>query len=367
MGVQENFWILFSKKIANEATLSELKEFEDLILENPEWQYALQNIEDLWRHKLPDDPIEAEDAFMLHLNRIKEKEITVDDEQIEMLNIGQNKKRIKRWYWAAASVIVLTGLFGLIRMQMKGDREKPLSREVNEISTRLGSKSRIELPDGSIVWLNAGSKLTYDKNFGKEIREVALTGEGFFDVMKMKEKPFIIHTSSIDIKVLGTVFNVRAYPEDKRTETSLIRGRIEVTIKNRPNDKIILLPSEKLVIENDEVLERDKKVTKEIPVGPALNTLMSINKLKYSPIDSSLAETGWINNKLVFRDESFEYLAVRMERWYDVKIEINDKKLQQKRLNGTFETETIDEALDELKEMTPFRYEHTGNKIAIQR
>ena len=94
-----------------------------------------------------------------------------------------------------------------------------------------------------------------------------LTGEGFFDVTKNKGKPFIINTSSIKIKVLGTAFNVKAYPEDKQTETSLIRGSIEVTIRNRPNDKIILTPSEKLVVENDIAhLEKDSK-KQEIRTG----------------------------------------------------------------------------------------------------
>lgn len=190
---------------------------------------------------------------------------------------------------------------------------------------------------------------------------------------KMKEKPFIIHTSTIDIKVLGTVFNVKAYPQDNRTETSLIRGRVEVTIKSRPNDKIILTPNEKLVVENNEVVEREKKetkVAKEETISPnSMFPLMSIDKLKYSVVDSSLAETSWINNKLIFRDESFEDLAVQMERWYNVSIEIKDPALRQKKLNGIFETETIDEALGELKEMIPipFKYDHTGNKIIIHR
>ena len=95
-----------------------------------------------------------------------------------------------------------------------GEKEL-VAKHSNEVSTQPGSKSKIQLPDGSTVWLNAGSKLTYTKDFGKEIREVTLIGEAFFDVTKMKEKPFIIHTSSINIKVLGTAFNVKAYPEDK--------------------------------------------------------------------------------------------------------------------------------------------------------
>jgi transmembrane sensor len=372
MSVQENFWILFSKKITNEATLSELKEFEDLILENPEWQYAIQNIEDLWKYKPKENTIETEDAFMLLMNRIKEKSLTVEDENSKVPGIVPTKRKMG-WYWAAATVIVVVSALGFGRMFIRQNAKKSTIREVNEITTRLGSKSKVELPDGSVVWLNAGSKLTYDKNFGQDIREVSLSGEGFFDVTKMKEKPFVIHTSSIDIKVLGTVFNVKAYPQDKRTETSLIRGRVEVRIKSRPNDNpIILTPNEKLIVENNAVVETKKKEIKKVVEDTAdinsMNTIMSIDKLKYNNIDSSLAETSWINNKLIFRDESFEDLAVQMERWYDVSIEIKDPVLRQKKLNGTFETETIDVALGEIKEMgISFKYEHTGNKIIINR
>ena len=187
---------------------------------------------------------------------------------------------------------------------------------------------------------------------------------------KNKEKPFIISTASINIKVLGTVFNVKAYSEDKQTETSLLHGSIEVTIKSRPNDKIILSPSEKLIVENQitSVVTTGFKRTKENITRtaiPDISTLVSINKLTYNPNDSTVAEAQWINNKLIFRDETFSDLAVQMERWYNVNIEIKNEKVAQQRLNGTLETETITQALDALQETTPFRYEKTGNKVVI--
>jgi len=365
---QEKFWILLSKKLANEATAAELTELELLIQEHPEWQHAVQNIGDVWTSRLAHDLMEAEDAFMLHQQRMREMDIDLGDG----VSDTKNKKVKKiRWYWAAAAAFIIGGffLFNNITGQRSGEGSGDgLAREVNEISTRPGSKSKVELPDGSIVWLNAGSKLTYDKNFGKDLREVTLTGEGYFDVMKMKDKPFIIHTSSINIKVLGTVFNVKAYPEDKHTETSLIRGSVEVTIKNRPNDKIILSPSEKLVVENDAIIKNGKVPdNKENVSAAAIKTLMSVNKLKYSPADSTVAETEWIKNRLVFRDESLAELAVRMERWYDVSIDVADEELQQKRVTGIFENETIDQALGALKIFIPFKYEQTGNKIIIHR
>jgi transmembrane sensor len=367
---QEKFWVLFSKKLSGEASDNELKDLEALVNQHPEWQYSIQNLEDLWKHRPSKDFVHEEDAYLLHLHRMNELNIPFGDYPEETLVTDIRKGR-KKWYWAAAAIIIAVGLFAFNRFSGAGKEDKEATvAHVNEVSTRPGSKSMVKLPDGSVVWLNAGSKITYSKEFGKDTREVTLIGEGFFDVTKNKEKPFIIHTSSINIKVLGTAFNVKAYPEDKQTETSLIRGSIEVTIKNRPNDKIILSPSEKLIVENNEVLKKEKSKTGlsgVTPVQAVISPLVSINKLKYSPVDSTVAETSWINNKLIFREETFADLAVKMERWYDVKIEINEPSLKQARLNGIFESETISQALEALKISIPFQYEQTGNQIIIHR
>ena len=361
---QENFWVLLSKKLSGEASLAELKELEHLVLEHPEWQYAIQNLEDFWKQQPAKDDMQAEDAYMLHLHRMNEMNISFENAPVEM-QIITSKNRIRKWYWAAAAVLFFSiGLFtfGTLFNRKEGKTLAILS-EINEVSTRQGSKSKIQLPDGSVVWLNAGSKLTYNKEYGQQIREVSLSGEGYFDVMKNKEKPFIIHTANINIKVLGTVFNVKAYPEDKQTETSLIRGSIEVTIKNRPDNKIILIPNDKLIVEN-ELFSKIKAAKNDSKYSPPA---FSLDKLKYRPLDSAVVETQWIDNKLVFNDESFEELAVRMERWYDVDIDINDILLKQKRITGNFEKETIEQAIEALKLMIPFKYEHTGNKIIIHR
>jgi ferric-dicitrate binding protein FerR (iron transport regulator) len=351
---QENFWVLLSKKLSGEASGTELTELENLILEHPEWQYAIQNLGDLWKHQPAKDDIHAQDAYMLHLHRMTELNIPFGDSPGEIPAAGERK--IKKWYWAAAAVFILSiSVLGFNSIFKKKTGKSQVLSQVNEISTRKGSKSKVQLPDGSVVWLNAGSKLTYDKDFGKELREVTLTGEGFFDVQKMKDKPFIVHTSSINIKVLGTVFNVKAYPEDKKTETSLIHGSIEVTMKNRPNDKIILSPSEKLIVDNNKVSDKITTGRQELKESdPVIDMLVSINKLKYSPEDSAVAETQWIDNKLVFEDESFEDLAMKMERWYDVEIEIKNEKLLGKRMTGNFEKETIVQAMEALKLMIPF-------------
>lgn len=358
---QENFWVLFTKKMADEASPEELAELEKLIQQHPEWQYALQNLEDIWNSKAPLDTTEEEDAYLLHLHRMKEKNIPFDNEEqdIAAASTRTKKRRLRIIY---ASVSIAASLIIAFFLFFQESKKSTPGKEISEVSTRLGSKSRIQLPDGSIVWLNAGSKLTYDKEFGDCLREVNLTGEAFFDVTEDKTRPFLIHTSAIDIKVLGTAFNVKAYPDDKTTETSLIRGSIEVSIKNRRNDVLILSPNEKLVVDNNPVnvptIETREK-----------ETLIVINKLKRDPRDSTIIETQWTENKLVFDDEPFKDIAIKMERWFNVEIEINDEKLAEKHLTGKFDGESIEQALEGLAYTSTisFVFERKGNKILIHR
>lgn len=355
---QERFWVLVAKKIANEANEQELVELNKHLHDHPEWQFAIQNLENIWQIPSPKQSNEADDAFMLHLNKLADHK-SFDLTEVDAITMV-TQPFIPRWvYYAAASLILFIGLTYFITRETAPKVLAKSQPESNEISTRLGSKSQVKLPDGSIVWLNSGSKLIYPKEFGKSMREVTLTGEGYFDVVKNKDVPFIINTKSIRIKVLGTVFNVKAYPEDKQTETSLIQGRIEVTIKNRPDDKIILSPNEKLIVENA-VVETSKK-QKFADLLPAV----SINKLKFITPDSTVAENQWVENKLVFRDETFEELALMMERWYNVKLDIQTETLKSTRMNGNFEKETVDQAIEALKLIIPFKTIQKGNTIII--
>lgn len=355
---QERFWVLVAKKIANEANEQELIELNKLLQDHPEWQFAIQNLESIWQIPTPLKSNEAEDAFLLHLNRCADHQ-SFNSQELEAIAIAP-KPFFPKWvYYAAASVILFIGLAYFIAQETAPKTLAKIQPESNEISTRLGSKSQVKLPDGSIVWLNSGSILIYPKEFGKSLREVTLTGEGYFDVVKNKDVPFIINTKSIRIKVLGTVFNVKAYPEDKQTETSLIQGRIEVAIKNRPDDKIILSPNEKLIVENA-IIENPNR-QKNVDLLPAV----SINKLKFITPDSTVAENQWVENKLVFRDETFEELALMMERWYNVKLDIQTETLKSTRMNGNFEKETIDQAIEALKLIIPFKTIQKGNTIII--
>ncbi len=235
----------------------------------------------------------------------------------------------------------------------------------NEIVTKNASKTKIILPDGSTVWLNADSKLWYYKSFGNVQREVYLTGEAFFDVAKNAAKPFIIHTKLIDVRVLGTLFNVRSYPNDKTVETSLVRGLVQVTLHSRPDEKYFLKPNEKLV-----VLNVPDSVNAQKNIQPVLknldDNLVAIKNLTPLQQDDSLKiETAWTKNRLCFIDESFDEVAHQLERWYDVQFVFKNDRYKNIRLNGSFVNETLTQALDALKFSTNFHYEIKDKTVTI--
>ena len=214
----------------------------------------------------------------------------------------------------------------------------------NTITTKRGSKSKVQLPDGSEVWLNADSKITYKENFQGQNREVQLEGEAFFDVARDDSRPFIIHTPAIDVRVLGTAFNVRAYADERNTETSLIRGSVEITLVKSPDrKKIILKPNDKLIVNNELATVADRKDANT--VAP----LLTLAKIKYTAKDTLAQETMWTSDKLVFDAEPIEDVALKLERWYDVKVTIADEALRKTPFTGTFEGESLETVLEALR------------------
>ncbi|HVU55221.1 MAG TPA: FecR family protein [Puia sp.] len=375
-------WNLIAKKLTGEATPEELRELEELLRQNPELHYPMQTISDLWNPSNPQEQHIAEEAFSRHLDRMQDLKIDYAQTPAAVLTLSvtaddtypmpeQHRKSRRTILLAAAAIIaaiIITGLYTRhpsepARIAAATPAETP-TLAGNEIFTGNGSRTHLTLPDGTVVWLNAGSRINYEKNFGATDRSVSLTGEAFFDVAPNAGKPFVIHTARIDIRVLGTSFNVKSYPSDKTTETTLIHGSIEVSIHNRPSDKIVLKPNEKLVVNNEDSANLDKEIRRHARIEN--NSLVVISKPTYEQRSGAIIETSWVDNKLIFQDEEFKSLARSMERWYGVTIRFNTPEKEDLRFTGIFEKETILQALDALKLTANFNYSIEGNQITIQ-
>jgi ferric-dicitrate binding protein FerR (iron transport regulator) len=369
----ERIWELMARKFASEASVDELEELEQLLRTHPELHFSIQALTDLWQHKPPADDQLTEAGYRQHIERMQQMGIPIGQqtEENDYLLQGSRARPGRRRalvFAIAASLVLITATAGFFYSkpttgQQPGDIAKVVSP--SEISVKNGSKTRIKLPDGTQVWLNAGSRLTYDKDFGNRLREVTLTGEGFFDVVRNEQKPFIIHTIKMDVKVLGTRFNVKSYPNDKTTEASLIHGSIEVSLKDRPAEKIILKPNEKIVVANADTAQQQLIVhnTPKEHTDP----LVAIKHLTYQQTDSTIVETSWVDNKLAFSDEAFSELAPKLERWYGVSIQFKEESLKNLRFTGTFKDETIAEVMQGLTITAPFNYTFKGKTITITR
>ncbi len=214
----------------------------------------------------------------------------------------------------------------------------------NTIRVPNGKTFKIVLSDGTAVNLNAGSSLKYPVKFiDGQHRQVTLTGEAFFDVQKNEKSPFIVTTGTMDVRVLGTKFNLTSYPEDLHQSTVLVEGSVRLyeTGSKYDNDNSTLLsPGFKADWDNS-----DKK--------------MIINKVNTD------IYTGWIEGKLVMKKMNFSNIIQRLQRHYDVSITNEYKELNDRIFTATFEKESIEEVLETFKIETPFDYQISGPNIKI--
>lgn len=351
---QNRIWVLMARKLAGEASHAELQELESLLKAHPQYQVALELTQTYWNQH-PDTPLtdsEIEEA----LDRIMHNEAPeLEDPVWEEWQRQRRRTRVRRRRWSAG--IAAAALAVVIGLALKKDKpqEKPtIANKETQVQTHMGTRTNLLLPDGTVVWLNAGSVLTYPSSFSGQERNVTLEGEAFFDVAKDEKHPFIVHTSTANIKVLGTSFDVKAYAKDKTMETTLIKGSIEVTYRK---SRIILKPNQKLVVARmDEPQEEKPKVDQ-----PEVKLL----KPTIEAHTGAIIETSWTENKLMFQDEDFKTLAEKMERWYGVTINFDKEGLENLRFTGTFQKETIQQALEALQLTASFKYFITGNQITI--
>ena len=366
----DRLYELISRKLSGEATPEEIDELQEYFKKNPHDQYFNELITSYWNSQ-HDESEQNEADSDEHFNHILQRadeaqtaETGSDEANTYLIEFENNVRISRKKIWIRRIMIAasfLTIAFLSVWFLFAGNKKSNTNpAKLRELIANKGTRSKVVLPDNSIVFLNADTKLNYPPQFDNDTREVYLDGEAFFEVTKDPNKPFIVHTSGMEVKVVGTSFNVKAYSGDKLIETSLLTGSIEVSVKNRPNEKIILSPNEKLVIKNYNSTV-SANTENEVSIKPEI----AINKLKPDVKDSAFIETQWVEDKLVFRDKTFEEVATMMERWYNITIQINNDELKATLLNGTFKDETIEQALDALKFIKSFQYQKTDEIIKI--
>jgi len=330
----ERLLILLGKKISGDATSEELAELQALQLLHGE----AEGLEALMAALQPADTTFVEVETGREMRDKGWKKVSAQ--------MGRPaKRRLRLVPWMAAAAAVLGALFWL----WQGHKPSPaLLAHQNQVSTRPGSKTKIELPDGTKVSLNAGSKLTYADGFVNGKREVTLVGEAYFEVSGAAEHPLIVHTRNMKITVLGTRFNVKAYAEDLLAEATLVSGKISVAVPGR--EAVILKPLEKF------------SLSQEIHPNQAATAPTTIKKVA----EMEAPETAWVYNRLSFKKEPFDDVIRKMERWYNIRIIVENDSLHSQLMSGEFSNESIQQALTALQFTTPFRFHINKDTVMIR-
>lgn len=360
---QERIWWLVGRKIGGEATLDELRELDELLKQDAGLRYRISLMEPVERKKKETDN-DTSLALSRHMQRMEA--LFPDDfrETGTAIPPTITPARRKRPLFIIGAVTALLAAAGSWYLYLHQNNKPNAITQESQLFTLNGSKTKAVLPDGTIVWLNGGSRILYKQSWkGEKNREVTLIGEAFFDVAKEPSQPFIIHTNNIEVRVLGTSFNIKAYPDDQTTETSLVSGAVEILIKGE-QQRIVLMPSQKLIIPNKEYINTTTATITDAG-SKKITPLYQVEPLTVNPVDSLVAETAWRDNYLVFENDGFSEIAAKLERWFGVKIHFDDKHLLQYRFTGKFEKETVTEILDALQFTTPFHYKVEEQEIFI--
>lgn len=242
-----------------------------------------------------------------------------------------SKRRVIRqdWFLKAAAVLIV----GLLITTVWFYRSMQDTQSgITVVETPRGEKSKIYLPDGTEVWLNASSRISYHA-FTNKSRRISLTGEAYFKVARNENSPFTVQTPNCAIRVLGTEFNVMAYNQLKREEITLFKGKVNVVTGQR---EATLQVGEKLLVSGNTF------ITQRVDLDQTY---------------------GWVENKFNFSKVTLEELVLRLENWYDVDIVCENINEQQTVFTGTFKNEeTIWDVLDAIKAYLPVSYKKTDTR-----
>jgi hypothetical protein len=208
---------------------------------------------------------------------------------------------------------------------------------INRIITPKGSQYQLSLPDGTKVWLNAASSLSYPAAFTGAKREVNLIGEAYFEVSENRKMPFIVHSKGQEIEVLGTHFNVNAYDDETRTETTLIKGSVRVKLLNSTKSTL-LKPGEQAVVE--------------------------LNKLDKSAVNVAEA-IAWKEGYFLFEDEGIQSIMRKIARWYDIDV-VYAPNISQQKLGGNISrSKPLTTVLKTFSNTDKFNFKVEGRRVTV--
>lgn len=329
----ERYLFLVTREITGEITPEEQVELDALLKASVEEQEKHRLMEKFWRQEGYSEPsTDANEALMKVLARINEAQPQIVSAKTFSLSVFSKLA-------AAAMVVFMLG-GGIYFYQM----HRPTEIALIDKYSGTGSRFMITLSDGTRIWLNADTKISYPEVFAEDKREVYLTGEAFFSVASNAEKPFYIHLNKAAIRVIGTSFNVKAYSNEESIQTSVVSGKVafmsRTTNPKAHRDSVLLIKNNKVIY------------------SPSTGDMRT-------QTTNALDDREWINGKLIYKSETLEAITRQLERNFGKKVTIKDPKVGQYRFTGTFEESSLDEIMHYLSMTRSFKYEITEKTLVI--
>ena len=264
----------------------------------------------------------------------------------------------------AAIVIPIFLLGGILSYFILGNKPTPENITYTEIRAPYGARTEVVLPDGSTVWLNAGSKIKYMNTFNRDNREIRLNGEAYFKVAKNAGLPFDVKTGELSIQAVGTEFNVKSYDDEDIIETTLVEGKIAIKQVQKHKGSVFLEPHQQAVYMKDNRNLTVRSMTEVKEAKPEVlkfrkGIIYVAEKVDPQPI------VAWKDNRLILKGEELSNLVIKLERKYDVSFVFASEKLKAFRFSGTLENETLTQVLDVIKLSAPLEYKLQGKTVLI--
>ena len=323
---------LIVKYLQNNLSLQEQHQLSKWLEEDEQNKETLRRMEVYWR----DYGLDLEVIEQLVKGNLARR---IENEQVGNTVISFSIRNLIRV--AAMLIVAGTIIFSLYRLYEVEPVEQPLTYEMIEKKSALGEKVTIKLPDGSTVKLNSGSSITYPQHFQQGKREVILKGEGFFEITKDLQSPFIVKVNRAMVRVLGTSFNINAKGSSNKVIVGVKTGQVKVSNEQQTISRI--LEPYDLVVYNDE------------------NQLMRQSKIS----DPELI-FGWTDQLLVFEDSQFKDILNTMTNWYGVEFILSINIESNRVYTSRFENPTLKSVMESLSYVYDFNYEINDNVVIIK-
>ena len=312
--------------------------------------------------------VESDKIFNRILSELRSGEESKDFTQKSVRGEIRMKKVILRSV-SIAAILAITFMSGVFYALTRESGISVTVPEVTycEIKAPFGSKSEVTLPDGSNVLLNAGSTLKYRNDFNSGNRDLSLHGEAYFKVARNPELPFYVKAGNINIMAVGTEFNIKAYDDEELIETTLVEGKVKITMEDTNDSKdnfIDLNPNQKAIYIKETKSFSLDKVDATDPAEPVPTKTIYDNILISPKVDVNQV-AAWTEGKLVIRGDALESLCMKLQRKYDVTFIFKDEEIKKYRFSGILLDETLEQVLSAIKLTAPIEYSISGKNVYL--